>query len=887
MSPIDLRVEIASAVLAELEHFEQNFKIEISPADVYRHLLFESQTILKGEPFVAYIVAEVDGEKRTYLICRNYTPMAVNPLNPNGVFVSYKAPLGAIASRRVGDEIIVRTPGGPKSITILHKDIFKPIKAELWDAVDNNLSFADKEYLIDSLRQLLRLMASPLTSPIEAGTDYTFELDGLDEVDEAPRRRLGRISQVIALRDQPILDEIQDDLFRLPISSQLIVTGAPGTGKTTVIVRRLAQKTKFDLLSEDEKQTISEGLVPILFHPHHSWLMFTPNELLKGYLKEALAKELLPANEHTVKTWDTTRTVISRDVLKILKAGSVGIFSRLKEEILSPRIRANTTTYLERFRSFFSRRAWETATEAVNQTQPLILSKAEIESLREPVFARYVSFMERLHSTVRRVTSSLENQHEQRTLTLFERLANFRPESEAIRKELELFLRGVLGTIIKDRDAMVRQLILRQQKTDPSTTRKTALRSIRDAMLWFGSSERATKTDGDKSAAATWGLVREYLSNEQELEFKALLEPSVKCLHALGILQRSLRGFGSILASIPSEYDRFRKAELTNSNNVFLTLASDAIGNRQISTTEIDLLIYVMLSEARKLFKRNSDLLYDTTNDELLESIKSQYRTQIVVDEATDFSPIQLGCMYQLSHPEFDSVALVGDLMQRVTVEGLTNWDSCNFIANFKIKALDRAYRQSPKLLSIAATLYQQAVGAEPPFSSAFEREELDPDPLIFYSDNPLSLGSWIAERILEIYQLNGFHLPSVAVFVAEDRDIDDIYDVIKGPLSGNAIEVDKCPEGRILGTDSRVRIFSVEYIKGLEFGAVFFVDIDRVHDKRPDLVDKYLYVGLTRATTFLAITCKKELPNSLSVAAGDFIESTWFNLIEPLPENN
>jgi hypothetical protein len=49
-----------------------------------------------------------------------------------------------------------------------------------------------------------------------------------------------------------------------------------------------------------------------------------------------------------------------------------------------------------------------------------------------------------------------------------------------------------------------------------------------------------------------------------------------------------------------------------------------------------------------------------------------------------------------------------------------------------------------------------------------------------------------------------------------------------------------------------------------LEFEAVFFVGIDHVAERMPDLFERYLYVGLTRAATYLAITCGAKLPMKL-----------------------
>ena len=62
-------------------------------------------------------------------------------------------------------------------------------------------------------------------------------------------------------------------------------------------------------------------------------------------------------------------------------------------------------------------------------------------------------------------------------------------------------------------------------------------------------------------------------------------------------------------------------------------------------------------------------------------------------------------------------------------------------------------------------------------------------------------------------------------------------------------------------GRDDAVRVFNVRHIKGLEFEAVFFVGIGRLAEIHPDLFDKYLYVGATRAATYLGLTCERDLP--------------------------
>ncbi len=60
-----------------------------------------------------------------------------------------------------------------------------------------------------------------------------------------------------------------------------------------------------------------------------------------------------------------------------------------------------------------------------------------------------------------------------------------------------------------------------------------------------------------------------------------------------------------------------------------------------------------------------------------------------------------------------------------------------------------------------------------------------------------------------------------------------------------------------------------------MEFEAVFFVGIDRLAQNYPDVFDKYLYVGATRAATYLGLTCSLELPASVA-ALEDLFDEDW-----------
>ncbi|PDS63111.1 hypothetical protein CO653_24945 [Rhizobium anhuiense] len=119
----------------------------------------------------------------------------------------------------------------------------------------------------------------------------------------------------------------------------------------------------------------------------------------------------------------------------------------------------------------------------------------------------------------------------------------------------------------------------------------------------------------------------------------------------------------------------------------------------------------------------------------------------------------------------------------------------------------------------------------------------------------------WLADRIIEIEEaVRG--LPSIAVLVNSEADVRPIADALGEALLDNNIRVIPCPDGQARGREGAVRVFNVEHIKGLEFEAVFFVGVDTLAANLPDLFDKYLYVGATRAASYLGLTCAQFLPD-------------------------
>jgi len=82
--------------------------------------------------------------------------------------------------------------------------------------------------------------------------------------------------------------------------------------------------------------------------------------------------------------------------------------------------------------------------------------------------------------------------------------------------------------------------------------------------------------------------------------------------------------------------------------------------------------------------------------------------------------------------------------------------------------------------------------------------------------------------------------LPSIAVFVDGDDRIDPLVTATQRILAERNIPIVGCKEGRIVGDAREVRVFDIQHIKGLEFEAVFFVGIDGLARRIPDLFQRF-----------------------------------------------
>lgn len=328
------------------------------------------------------------------------------------------------------------------------------------------------------------------------------------------------------------------------------------------------------------------------------------------------------------------------------------------------------------------------------------------------------------------------------------------------------------------------------------------------------------------------------------------------------------------LDGIPRRYRAFRRERQQSG----MWYRAENFETRDIHPLELDIVLLTGLRTAGDLIRR-PDVQRDIDNPvwSSLKHIQGYYRNQILVDEATDFSPIQLACMAALTHPRLRSFFACGDFNQRLTTWGARTADDLKWgFADFDIKEITVSYRQSKQLNDLARAMIRAVGGTEQHASLPAHMDTTGVAPaLCEHASNTETVVAWLADRIREIERFVG-QLPSTAIFVNTEDDVAPIAEALNDALAEHNIQVMACREGQAVGQESNVRVFDIQHIKGLEFEAVFFVGIDQLATLHPALFDKYLYVGTTRAATYLGVTCVGALPKAIEGLRNHFGQGGW-----------
>lgn len=132
------------------------------------------------------------------------------------------------------------------------------------------------------------------------------------------------------------------------------------------------------------------------------------------------------------------------------------------------------------------------------------------------------------------------------------------------------------------------------------------------------------------------------------------------------------------------------------------------------------------------------------------------------------------------------------------------------------------------------------------------------------------AIADWLTKRIREIDRMVQ-KATTIAVLVNEEEQVEPLALELNDRLEEINLSAVACKDGKVVGNDRDVRVFNIRHIKGLEFEAVFFVDLDQTIAKHTDLFSQYLYVGATRAATYLGVTFCGDVPQTVAPLSHHF----------------
>lgn len=727
-------------------------------------------------------------------------------------------------------------------------------------------------------------------------------LDGIEakkrERDEKLKNAQRFIRVHAQLRYQPVLDKVQDAIRREEaFGKTMVINGGPGTGKTTTLIQRikflldLAKRpdSSLDPISDDDRDFFLKGLSREKRNKlvgNLSWVFFSPSELLKLFLQNAMASEGLDASSARVKVWADYKAELIRGY-KLVNPETQRpfLFYKLNQpkEALLPTQGETLKKMIKEFMDFYLKHQTERLAKLVS-IKP---QDFEWRSLGNSIIKYIDQSKERDFQGILRIYYNLNRQ--------------FSAESEQINVQYRTEINSITARWLQslqrdvqklerakailtdhrnkreedDEDELDNEAFEEETGDQPEMDQSlmTSLKSLirKQALSRFDKDTRLSAKD--KAFLDLMPELRDqpqYVSIGQKAYYKKFFEKACK-----GVVPNLYR-------ELPMLYKKFRRANSAN-RQFYGPEVTELIKdeNKRLHDDEQAFLLYII----NRLVSRLQQTYSVVYNEEEHPWIKAHklYKLQVIaIDEATDFHVIDLLAMRSLGDQELFCVTLSGDLMQRMTRHGIRSWDALEgFVKDeegYRKENMTISYRQSPTLLELAKKVYQRANGADIDFSAFIEKSDSEPKPLRFMSDQTMEKIGWYCKRILEIHKTYGDSIPSIAIFTKDDSEAMALEKDFRSEtsLTDVGIVVKACTGGQILGNENTVRIFAVPFIKGLEFEAVFFHNIDELHAE-PEMLSKYLYVALSRATFYLAVTHTKEFIGELQYLNESFqSDLTW-----------
>lgn len=641
------------------------------------------------------------------------------------------------------------------------------------------------------------------------------------------------------------------------------------------MIRRLGLKLDTIYLAEDEQRLVERIGQESGREHRQNWLMFTPTPLLKQYVKDAFAREDVAASERLMKTWAEFRIDVARHQLGLLRTGDGKSGLILKPSESHLRQLPDWEAWFNDFESW-QHAAWRAQLEAALQV--LGDADAGIQAIARKARLLLVESADPLSLGIALAELAPTARSEAASIEDSVRATLRRWNNEQLRRDLgfasamadEIARLQAEEAAVEDDDAESDEELSEERPASNAHSRELdgirAYEQVLRTLARARAAGRSVPRGGRTSKLLAWLADR---------------VPESKALATLGRqlqIQAALRQLASpgqgLVRAVARHYREFRRVRQQEGR----WYAPDAQLGTDVDRDELDLLLALLLRRAQVLLSRASvRAQIDQPAWNALRPYRDLHRAQVLVDEATDFSPLQLAAMSALVHPESHSFFACGDFNQRLTSWGTRNEAELGWaVPGISVRRVDVPYRQTRRLSELAHGILKatgQLTGTEPPQPAAGQHDGYAPVLGEGLGEGD-ALADWLAARIQEV-ERNVQPGTSIAVLVPGEEQVGPVADALRERLAAVNLDVQACRDGQTVGAGHAVRVFDVQHIKGLEFEAVFLVGLDILLARHHDLFDKYLYVGATRAATCLGVACAGGLPSTLDSLRPMFI-AAW-----------
>ncbi|MDR1658252.1 MAG: hypothetical protein LBT47_11990 [Deltaproteobacteria bacterium] len=791
---------------------------------------------LKDVPVIARIVCK-DETNRTRIF---YTtpvapPAGVARANLSSVYSSF----GRLTVIPLGSSFV--TNKGEK-LVLVERTILRPAEYNSVRDIYNTLfeSVNRDSIRVKSLKAFAATFGDRRNKPVAVDTDGAALLVPPEELEVVFDE--GEIRSVLlrpSLVPPLVLDLVEDDICRQPTGSRLVILGPPGSGKTVTLIRRLDFKISRESVEEEEAGRY-ERLNRLTELPHAaSWAFFTPTTELKCYLRESFAKYLISDFDGGTKTWDETRLELAAEHFGLLGPNSLTLV-KPGEGSLSPAAVKDTIGWYEDF-SLFQQKSYNRYLKS--QANRLAASSSpEVSSLGQSLFelldkatGHSLGWVNQALAPYQETIGELI---EEKSRRLREQIKN----TFAKQSGEPAFIRGLvsLSPQVGERDQSVERF------------RSIAYRLFAQAV-------------SDQAVAAAKGrlLPRESLSGKvvswlgegRLMSAELLKELGIEKLSSLALKRfqtDSKTYFNGYFGSIVPNYLIFKRVNQ-------LWYRSGAIALNRVEGPEIDLLLLAFLEPGSEIIKANFLSKEPKSCNRSLSHHQYLLRNHVLVDEASDFTPVQLKNMVSLAHPIHGSVTIAADLTLSLNPYGLKNAEQIDWVLpKNNLVELSVNYRQSRQLAELTDAF---SLGSGERFTGHFFGSS-GLKPALATKIGPLSeITGWLVNRIGEIRERTS-QLPSIGV-VASERDAGLLAEALTKALAPERIRAIHAGPELPPGRAGEISVLTFDQIRGLEFEAVFVADRGSAQG-RSALNPQSLYLAASRAVTYLGFCFGGDIPEGL-----------------------